>query len=134
MDVVVLLEAFPDDVAAKDLNGDSSVHVAASAVDYELVKVRCHLCRGQAQRNHHQKSRPSPRPVYNFDRFRCPFCPSTVGFARRGKQIRARGAPGVGTRLFFFFDEREHMRHGQCFTGTSSPTLRAQRRNHSNNG
>eukprot|EP00903_Cladosiphon_okamuranus_P008596 g8244.t1 len=38
MDVVVLLEPFPDDVTAKDLNGDSSVHVAASAVDYELVK------------------------------------------------------------------------------------------------
>lgn len=39
MDVVVLLEAFPEDVTAKDVNGDSSVHVAASAVDYELVKV-----------------------------------------------------------------------------------------------
>ena len=39
MDVVVLLEAFPDDVAAKDLNGNSSVHVAASAADYELIKV-----------------------------------------------------------------------------------------------
>ncbi|CAM9491552.1 unnamed protein product, partial [Scytosiphon promiscuus] len=38
MDVVVLLEPFPEDVDAVDLDGNSSVHVAASAVDYELVK------------------------------------------------------------------------------------------------
>lgn len=40
MDVVALLEPFPEDVTAKDLRGNSSVHVAAAAVDYELVKVR----------------------------------------------------------------------------------------------
>ncbi|CAM9114900.1 unnamed protein product [Pylaiella littoralis] len=38
MDVVVLLEPFPEDVEAKDLEGNTSVHVAASAVDYDLVK------------------------------------------------------------------------------------------------
>ena len=47
MDVVVLLEAFPEDVTAKDVNGDSSVHVAASAVDYELVKVWLVVLDGQ---------------------------------------------------------------------------------------
>lgn len=39
MDVVALLEAFPEDVTAVDTKGNSSVHVASSAVDYELVKV-----------------------------------------------------------------------------------------------
>ncbi|CAM9119202.1 unnamed protein product, partial [Ectocarpus sp. 8 AP-2014] len=38
MDVVALLEAFPEDVTAVDTKGNSSVHVASSAVDYELVK------------------------------------------------------------------------------------------------
>lgn len=39
MDVVALLEGFPEDVTAVDTKGNSSVHVASSAVDYELVKV-----------------------------------------------------------------------------------------------
>lgn len=39
MDVVALLEPFPEDVTAKDLDGNTSVHVAVSAVDYDLVKV-----------------------------------------------------------------------------------------------
>ncbi|CAN0006760.1 unnamed protein product [Ectocarpus sp. 6 AP-2014] len=38
MDVIALLEAFPEDVTAVDTKGNSSVHVASSAVDYELVK------------------------------------------------------------------------------------------------
>lgn len=39
MDMAVLLEPFPEDVTARDRTGDSCVHVAAAAVDYELVKV-----------------------------------------------------------------------------------------------
>lgn len=40
MDMVALLEPFPEDVTARDRDGNSSLHVAASAANYEMVKVR----------------------------------------------------------------------------------------------
>lgn len=40
MDMVVLLEAYPEDITAGDRYGNSCIHLAAFSADYDLVKVR----------------------------------------------------------------------------------------------